>query len=69
MFIVFGPYVLLGLLLAVGFAVWAGKVGYDHHRHLDPDLRREVVIGLVIISLLAGPVGVIAAYLSKPAAL
>jgi hypothetical protein len=66
MFLVLGPYAMWALLVTVGCAAWAGKVGYDRYRYLDPEPRREVVIGLIIISLLTGIGGVIAAYASKP---
>jgi hypothetical protein len=67
MFVIVDQYILVGFLLTLGFAGWAAWVAADKYRNLDRALRREIIIGLVIIALIAGPVAVIAAYLSKPA--
>ena len=68
MFLVLGPYQLLGLLVTVLCAAWASWVALDKYRNLDRDNRREIVIGLIVIAVLIPVVAVIAAYWSKPIA-
>jgi hypothetical protein len=60
--------ILWSVLLTILCGAWATWVALDKYRNLDSDLRREIVIGLLLITLLTGIGGVIAAYWSKPIA-
>jgi hypothetical protein len=66
MIIILSLYPLLSVLLTILCGAWATWVALDKYRNLDRDLRREIVIGLLLITLLTGIGGVIAAYWSKP---
>jgi hypothetical protein len=64
-FVLVSPYALLGIIAAIACAAWASWVAAGRYSYLDRDVRREVILGLIVISLLTGIGGVLAAYLSK----